>query len=225
MGRLLVWLPWIVIAAVSAVFVAVVAYAILAEQKRKKLVEEGARALKLDHSPALTGSDKLLFDGFALAQIGRARAATSATTADSGDLRIVIFDYQYTVGSGKNSSTRSYAVVMAISPQLQLPQFSLVPETFAHRVADFFGFKDIDFEEDAPFSDQFLLKGEQEGAIRSFFTSARRTRLVALGPVQIEATGNCVIVYRSGKQRNADDLRGLLEIGFNVAGTLREPIS
>jgi hypothetical protein len=219
------WLPLSLVAAVSTVFVAVVAYAIRAERKRKKLVEEGARALKLAHTSALTGTDKIFFDGFALAQIGRGRAATSATTADSGDLRLIIFDYQYTVGSGKNSSTRSYAVVMATSPQLQLPHFTLVPETFMHRVADFFGFKDIDFEEDAPFSDLFQLQGEQEGAIRSFFNSARRAKLVALGPVQVEARGHGMIVYRFGKQRNADDLRHLLEIGFNIVESLREPIS
>jgi len=220
-----VWLPMSLVAAVSAVFVALVAYAIQVERKRKKLVEEGARALKLAHSPTLTGADKVLFDGFALAQIGRGRAATSATIADSGDLRLIIFDYQYTVGSGKNSSTRSYAVVMAMSPLLQLPHFTLVPETFMHRVADFFGFKDIDFEEDAPFSDLFQLKGEQEGAIRSFFNSARRAKLVALGPVQLEARGQGVIVYRVGKQRNADDLRHLLEIGFNMVESLRESTS
>jgi hypothetical protein len=199
------------------------AYAIHAEGKRKQLIKEGAGALKLAHSPTLTGADKLLFDGFALAQIGRGRTATSATTADSGELRLIVFDYQYTVGSGKNSSTRSYAVVLAIGSQFQLPRFSLEPETFIHRVADFFGFKDIDFEEDANFSDRFLLKGDQEEAIRSFFTPARRAKLVALGPLQIEAAGQCMIVYRPGKQRHAEDLRHLLEIGFNLVEALREP--
>ncbi|MEZ6134522.1 MAG: hypothetical protein R3C53_06400 [Pirellulaceae bacterium] len=214
--------PIIVFVTLGIGFVILIAFAIQAENKRKKAIEAAATELGLAFTPGLTSADQNLFQQFGLSQIGHSRAATLATVADSGELRLILFDYTYTTGSGKQKQTRQYHVVMATSQTLDLPKFSLSPESFFHRLGDFFGYKDIDFEDDETFSNQFLLKGDDESAIREFFKPARRTALVPLGQIYIETNRNSFIFYRSGKQRDLDHLRSMLEEGFTVHTKLSE---
>ncbi len=208
--------PFLFIVILPIIFALIVIFAIQAEKKRKAAIEAAAVELGLAFSPTLAGPDQQLFETFELAHIGHGREASSATIADSGELRMVLFDYKYTVGSGKNKSTRTYSVVMAISQTLAMPKFSMTPESFFHRLADFFGFKDIDFDDDPAFSDQFLLKGENEAEIRNFFTPHRRAGLLPLGPISLEAHDHVFIYYRSGKQSNAAHLRAMMEEGFKI---------
>lgn len=212
--------PILLIVILPAIFAIIVIYAIQAEKKRKAAVEAAATELGLAFTPALTGTDQQLFETFELAHVGDQREASSVTIADSGELRMVLFDYRYTVGSGKNKTTRYYSVVMAVSNSLVLPQFSMTPESFFHRMASFFGFKDIDFDDDPAFSDQFLLKGENEAEIRSFFTPHRRAGLIPLGPISVEAHDHVFICYRTGKQIDAAHLRRMIEEGFKLQALL-----
>lgn len=212
--------PFLLIIILPAIFAIIVIYAIQAEKKRKAAVQAAATEMGLAFTPTLIGTDQQLFETFELAHVGDQREASSATIADSGELRMVLFDYKYTVGSGKNKTTRYYSVVMAVSNSLVLPQFSMTPESFFHRMASFFGFKDIDFDDDPAFSDQFLLKGENEGDIRSFFTPQRRAGLVPIGPISLEAHDHVFICYRTGKLSNAAHLRRMIEEGFKIQALL-----
>ena len=55
------------------------------------------------------------------------------------------FDYRYTTGSGKNSHTYRQTVVFFRSPEVDLPQFELKPQSFLHGIGKLFGYQDIDF--------------------------------------------------------------------------------
>lgn len=202
------------------IVVVLVGLALRAEQKRKAAVIAGAADLGLVCCLTLAAKDRSLFDTFPLAGIGHSRDVTSASEADSGELRMILFDYQYTVGTGKNQNTRTYSVVMATSDNLELPQFSLSPENFFDRLGDWFGSKDIDFKDDPLFSNQFVLKGEDEAAIRDLFTPRRRAALVPLGQIYIDARGSTFLCYRSGRQRDVAHLRNMLEEGLNVSTQL-----
>ncbi len=214
------WFPVFMFTLLAVIFAAIVFYGIQAEKKRKAAVEAAALELGLAFSPTLVGSDQALFETFELAHVGHSRQASLATMVDSGELRLVLFDYRYSIGSGKNKQTPAYSVVMATSTSLQLPQFSMTPESFFHRLADFFGFKDIDFEDDLAFSNQFLLKGENESEIRSFFTPQRRAAFLPLGQVNLEAHDQVFIFYRSGRQSGAAQLRKMMEEGFSIQALL-----
>jgi len=52
---------------------------------------------------------------------------------------------------------------------LRLPTFSLRPESFFHKIGAAIGMQDIDFEEHADFSDNFVLTGDDEQLVRQFF--------------------------------------------------------
>jgi hypothetical protein len=52
------------------------------------------------------------------------------------------------------------------------PKFFMMPETIIDRLTDLISSDDIDFDSHPKFSNQYILKGEDEGAIRHFFAPA-----------------------------------------------------
>jgi hypothetical protein len=81
----------------------------------------------------------------------------------------VVFDYRYVTGGGNSQRTHRQTVFYVTGDALRLPSFSLRPENFLHRIGELFGFRDIDFERRPEFSRLFLLRGEEEEAIRKAF--------------------------------------------------------
>lgn len=86
------------------------------------------------------------------------------------ETNISIFDYEYTQGHGKHAKTYQQTVFFIQSKSLDLPKFYLQPEWFFHRIANYFGINDIDFEEHPEFSDQYLLKSKEESRMRQKMT-------------------------------------------------------
>ena len=67
-------------------------------------------------------------------------------TGKVADVDLILTDYQYTTGSGKNSTTHNLTVAAYCIPGLDLPDFALESENFLTRFAEKFGMQDIDFE-------------------------------------------------------------------------------
>ncbi|MEM7559808.1 MAG: hypothetical protein AAF394_11875 [Planctomycetota bacterium] len=211
------FLPVLFVIGIVALVIFGIVGSIVAEKKRRETLAKFAGDLGLEYREALSAQDASQFQQFNLANKGRGHKATNAVTADSGELRMVIFDYKYTTGSGKNSTTHRQSVVMAFSTgSLQLPHFTISPENFLSKISDFFGFKDIDFDDDKAFSDAFLLHGEDEAAVRGFFTPERRKRFFDFRDVSIEARASTFIFYVPRKRSKADEIRGLMERAFAI---------
>lgn len=211
--------PVFIVGVLLMVVLAIVA-GIRAEKKRKEAFNTFAAELGLEYSESLGSKDLGEFQRFKLADKGRSRKQRNVIVADSGELRMVIFDYQYTTGSGKNSATHRQSVVLSTAPALGMPGFSLSPETFMHRIGDFFGFKDIDFDEDPAFSDKFLLHGESEEAVRGFFNENRRKAFMEYQDVFVEGHGRSFIFYRPNRRTKTEEIKGLMERAFSIYGIL-----
>lgn len=205
---------------VGMAMAAVAAYALLREKQRGEEVAKFASDLGLTYEKELNAEDRRRFEHFLLAQRGRARNAFNAVVADAGDLKMTIFDYRYTVGSGKNKRVVMQTIVLARAETLSLPAFSLAPETFFHRLGDWFGKGDIDFEDDEEFSRKFLLNGPNEPAVREFFTSKRRQAFRGYERVAVEGHRDTFIFYRPAKRQAVEDIKPLMEEAFQVLGRL-----
>ncbi|MEZ6081781.1 MAG: hypothetical protein R3C56_40735 [Pirellulaceae bacterium] len=75
----------------------------------------------------LDESDRNVFDTCQLAQQGHSRQVSNVIVADSGELRMVLFDYLYKISNGKNSTTYKQSVVLVRSPALRMPEFCISP--------------------------------------------------------------------------------------------------
>ena len=99
-----------------------------------------------------------------------------------------VFDYSYVIGAGNNTRRINQTVFFVHSKELNLPQLLMKPEHFFHRIGEWLGMQDIDFEEYPKFSRQYLLQGEDEEWIRAsmpdellrFFTIEKKWTLEGL---------------------------------------------
>ena len=193
----------------------------LAEKKRREALESLASDLGFRFS---------LEDGSILSRLGsmkifsqgRSQRARNVLRGDAGGIEVVLTDYQYTTGSGKNRTTHHQTLCILSSASLDMPHCFLRPQS---RLFDFlgkvFGGQDIDFEEDAAFSSAFVLQGENEHAVREVFDESARAYFLRSrqqdpkGLTQFEAGGD-TLVLNPGKRRRPDELQGLMNQAFEI---------
>lgn len=104
-------------------------------------------------------------------QTGRKQRVWNAIAVDSGEIRIVVGDFRFLTGSGKNARTHQQTICALESDRFDVPHCRLRPEAkWLDALGSLFGGQDIDFSEDPQFSAAFVLQGEDEPAIRQVFT-------------------------------------------------------
>lgn len=210
---------------IFGLFLAIVAVAAYfgwrAEQKRTEALRAAADELGFDFLPA--GDPELLEDLAArhLFSQGRSRKAANLLRGKTGDLEVSVFDYQYTVGSGKSSQTHFTTVFCARAADLSLPDFTLRPQGFWHKIGALFGSWDIDFDSHPGFSKAYLLRGPDEDAVRDLFTEPVLDYFEDRPGQHVEGTANAVIVYRFGARLAPDAVRDFLRDGFEVLAQFR----
>jgi hypothetical protein len=149
---------------------------------------------------------------------GRSKKIRNLLRGTVRDSNVAIFDYRYTVGGGKHQQTHDQTV---ISLQLQgrsLPAFSMRPEHVWHKLGSMMGYQDIDFDTNPVFSKQYLLRGPDDAAIRSVFTSRVLMFFESEPGLCVEADGRTLIVYRHSVRAKPEVLRESVEKGIQIAG-------
>ena len=93
----------LVVFGLTSIVISIIAVANAMDRKRRAALQKVADKLGLDFYPK--GSEKLESDlqKFVLTNKGRDRKLTKLIQGQSDEVKISIFDYQYTVGSGKSS--------------------------------------------------------------------------------------------------------------------------
>ncbi len=109
---------------------------------------------------------------------GQTRKVTNLMTGRAGDQEVKVFDYWYSSGGGKKSQSCNYTVVLYPGGARALPDCALAPENaFLDKIYKMAGYKDIDFDDGPTFSAVYMLRGNDETAIRAAFTPERRAFL------------------------------------------------
>jgi hypothetical protein len=158
-------------------FVLIVVVSIRQDKKRSEALIALAQTLGFTYEKKLSGTTQIPCSGASLFNRGHGRYAKNYMTGTVADIQVILTDYQYTTGSGKNSTTHSLTLTAYNVPGLTLPDFTLEKENFLTRIADKFGFGDIDFDTHPVFSDKYQLKGKDEPAIRALFTPTLLTAI------------------------------------------------
>jgi hypothetical protein len=216
----------LIFAGIAVLVVAGIVASYIYEKKRREALEKAAEELGLPFFPK--GDPTLLtaLGSFNLFSQGRSRKITNVLHGDSGDVELGIFDYQFTTGSGKNSTTWKQTVVYFHSPTLNLPQFSMRPQSFFHVIGKVFGYQDIDFTTHPVFSKNFVLQGPSEQAIRTLFRPELLTLLEEKRGVSLEGQGQQLVFYRHNNRSKPEQIRDLMTEGFSLYKLLRsgEPV-
>jgi len=158
----------------------------------------------------------------ALFRRGGSRRFRNVMNGTQGNYQVSIFDYSYTVGAGESSSTYTQTVT-AIVQDRPLPRFELRPEGFLGRIAEAFVRRDINFETHPEFSKRYVLRGEDETAIRAMFTPALLSffeMLPAEKKWHIEASDSTLLAYQVKVTVPPQEIRAFLDEACSLANSL-----
>lgn len=154
---------------------------------------------------------------FELFAWGRGQEVRNLCRIQRGDRQVTLFDYQYTTGTGKSRRTWQQTVAHVRSPRLRLPRFALRPEHVFHKIGGMFGYQDIDIPADPGFSSRYLLRGQDETAIRAAFGAGvldfydRNPRSCA------EGADAELFFWRTEKRAKPEELPALVDLALVLA--------
>jgi hypothetical protein len=190
----------IVVGVIIALLVVGGRYAIRLEKQRLAELAEVAKAMQFTFYEEAPPSVAVQVGGFPLCNLGRSRRWRNVMTGKTADRDAVVGEYEYVIGSGKGR--HDYRQTVAIFPggASGLPDFTLAPENFFHKIGQVFGYQDIDFETSEEFSKHYLLRGQDEAAIRRAFNSAVLAWFGQNGGWSVQTSGGSVAVFRSERK-------------------------
>lgn len=138
---------------------------------------------------------------------GRGASISNMIHGRIGSVDIMIFD---------NLHTRS-SVVLFYLDDLHLPAFTLRPINLHDRLAR----RRIKFDTHPQFSNRFVLNGEDEDAVRTFFNAKVLSQLESMPDISIEGIGPKLIYFRRGYHVSPDEVQSFSKEGFKVLELLR----
>ncbi len=214
-------LPCIIIVFVAGLVIFSIYYSYRQAKQRVADLQRVADELGFEFLPK--GDDTFLSNraDLYLFSLGRSKQLSNLMRGKIKNLKAVIFDYQYTTGSGKNRHTRSQTVAGFQLDSASLPTFSLRPESMWHKVGAWFGYQDINFEGYPVFSKNYLLRGSDQMAVRNLFTDAALMFLETKLGCCIEGDENWLLFYRHNRRVDPPAIRALLEEGVEVVEMFR----
>ena len=194
-----------------------------AEVKRTEELRQVADDMGFEFHPAPGEGLLGRYPGFHLFSQGHSRRARNLLRGQAGGLEVAVFDYSYVTGSGKHRTTWRQTVVAFEIDGAELPTFALRPEGMFHKIGQWFGYHDIDFESHPGFSKSYLLRGQNEEAVRELFTDNVLEHYERVAGVCTEGSGHRLVYYRAQQRIKPDEARRVLEEGFEVLALFRPP--
>jgi hypothetical protein len=190
-------------------------------KKRTEALESTAKSLMFSFSKQ--PKDFLLpsLSHFKLFSKGRSKKILNVMNGSVRDVDVTIFDYHYTIGSGTRSNVHRQTVALFKSNELQLPYFTLQPESLFDNLFDKVGSvfgrqQDIDFDSHPAFSSRYRLQAPDEQACRDVFTDRILDHYDKRIGLCTEADADNLIFYRFNKNVLPDDIRSFLDEGFGI---------
>ena len=174
--------------------------------------------LAFEPSPDVSGvralGDVQLFDR------GHSKRVRNLMTGQLDGQQVAVFDYRYTTGSGKHQHTHSQTVVLLPGAKTSLPDMQLAPENALVRIAEAFGYQDIDLESSPEFSGRYIVRGADEAAIRAALYPGAASYFAQHEGWTVELKSGSVAIYRANRRTKAEDMRMFIEEAFAAARSL-----
>ncbi|MCB0825451.1 MAG: DUF3137 domain-containing protein [Armatimonadetes bacterium] len=110
---------------------------------------------------------------------------------------LIIFEYQFTTGSGKNRSTHTFSVAI-LDSRLAIPRVEIHPQTFLHVMGKGLGMQDIELESDE-FNRAFVVKASEERFAFDFLTPEMMEWCLRQRFLSMEVVYGDFIIYQAGQ--------------------------
>ena len=217
------FLPIVVIVGIAVFVVGALVAGHMMEKQRRDAFAQAADSLGLSFSAEGSSTFFSHMEHFPLFDKGHSKKLRNLIQAETEEVRISIFDYKYTTGSGKNQSTHHQTVVSLESQLFNIPTFKMRPEGMFDKVGSALGFQDIDFDTHPDFSNQFVLQGPDEDRIRKFFDGKLLTFFEGMRGLCVETKSHgALIFYRNRKRTKPEEIRTKLEEAYRIFNMMVE---
>jgi hypothetical protein len=127
--------------------------------------------------------------------VGRSKKIKNSFSINFNNSKIYFFNYNYTTGGGKSSTT--YILTIAVFKSAKnIPQFYLRPERFFDKISEFFGYNDIDFKHRPEFSKKYYLKSNDEYSVINIFNDELLEFFETHPDYYVESNNGYIAIYR-----------------------------
>jgi hypothetical protein len=190
------------------------------ERDRTEALRSVAETAGLAFEPKAEVAAVRLLGDVQLFARGHAKRVTNLMTGRLGDQQAAVFDYWYTVGSGKGQRTTAQTVVLLPSAKGTLPDLQMAPENPLIKIAEAFGYQDIDIESAPEFSRRYIVRGADEEAIRAALYPDATSYFAEHEGWTVEVQSGTVAIYRADNRPKPDDMRTFIEEARAAARSL-----
>jgi hypothetical protein len=208
----------------SAAFLIVLVFVVLYQKKKDRERTEAMRAvasfLQWNFVEVAPWNMIANLDYFTLFNQGHGKQIKNFMYGEANGVKAAVFDYIYVTGSGKNRTTHFQTVTYLESANLRAPYFSLRPEGLFTKLLTAFGYQDIDFGQRPEFSKQYLLRGQEEMAIRQTFNDQLLAFFETYQGTSADAGNNQLFVFRAGHRCQPEEVQNQLALALNVLNLL-----
>lgn len=164
------------------------------------------------------------FHFFEIRPIERKSNCLTGTFKDL-DVSWEIADVTFSEGAAFTAETFN-TTLMVLKLNKKIPVFTMEKEGVFERIFDrvmaFTGYKDIDFEMYPHFSNRFLIMGNQEAEIRSFFTDEIIKFFEEHQIYHLESNGEALVIFDKIKLARTDETVAFIDYGRELAMLLEE---
>jgi carbonic anhydrase len=147
---------------------------------------------------------------------GTSNKVVNPMWAKEGDLEVKVFDYGYSIGGEESAEYPTQTVIRFRSPELDLPAFTVRSKQMFHVIATLLGYQDIVINSHSSFSKNYLLRGNNEGAIRKLFRDDVLAYFARGASLSAEGNGNEFVLFRQAKIVDPENIRFFVQEGFEV---------
>jgi len=208
----------------SAAFLIVIVFVILYQKKKESERTEAMRAvanfLQWNFMEIAPWNMIATLDYFTLFNQGHRKQIKNFMYGEANGVKAAMFDYVYVTGSGKNRTTHFQTVTYLEPANLRAPYFSLRPEGFFTKLLTAFGYQDIDFGQRPEFSKRYLLRGQDEMAIRQAFNDQLLSFFETYQGTSVDAGNNQLFVFRASYRCQPQEAQNQLALALNILNLL-----
>ncbi|MFN3839435.1 MAG: SulP family inorganic anion transporter [Cyclobacteriaceae bacterium] len=129
--------------------------------------------------------------------------------------RLTISDITLTEGAGQARNDMQITVAMVTELGIPIPDFALEPENLWSKLSELTSGNDIDFSNHPVFSKKYYLRGQNEPAIRKFFSEKVIAFLEEQEKMHIECHNNKLLLYQTRGIMEPHDLPHLEQFTNN----------
>lgn len=161
-------------------------------------------------------------DRFGLFSYGHSKQIKNFMYGEASSVKAAAFDYVYVTGYGKHRQTHRLSVVYLEPPNIQLPNFSLRSEGIMQKMLSALGYQDIDFGQRPEFSRQYILRGQDEPAIRQTFNDRVLSFYENYPGTCTDAGGNQLFIFREGYRFQPHEIEPYVGLGLQAVSLFRQ---